>query len=112
MIQHALQTRSLPVLKAWARQHCRNAVEHAILHYAPDHFTWDDCNQVVARMLSKFRQMIAHLKTDLLGNLRYMHSLIDQIVADTVRMMRSYRRPRKATIRSQEGTAQHEAKNT
>lgn len=85
---HALQTDSLPVLKAWAVQHCRNAIQDAIRDYAPDHFTWEDCDQVEERMLAEFEPMIAHLTVDLLRNVRYMNGLIDQIVADTVRLLR------------------------
>jgi len=94
MMPHALQTDSLPALKAWARQHCRNAVQHAILFDAPDHYTWDDCNHVEALMLDEFEQMIAHLTVELLSNLRYMNSLIDQTVADTVGLLKRARRQR------------------
>lgn len=85
---HALQTDSLPVLKAWAVQHCRNAVEDAIRDYAPDHFTWEDCDEVEERMLAEFEPMIAYLTVDLLQSTRYMNCLITDVVADTVRVLR------------------------
>jgi hypothetical protein len=100
MMPHVLQTDSLPVLRAWARQHCQNAIQDAIRDFAPDHFTWDDCDQVEARMLTDFEPMIAHLTVDLLRNLRYMRGLITQVAADTVRLLRSNRTPITATMRS------------
>lgn len=91
MTPHALQTDSLPVLKAWAVQHSRNEIQRAILFHAPDHFTWDDCNAVEARMLSEVERMIAHLTVELLKNVRYMNCLTDQIVADTVGLLKASR---------------------
>jgi len=88
MMPHALQTDSLPALKAWARQHCRNAVQDAILFHAPDHFSWEDCDHVEERMLAEFEPMIVHLTVALLRNVRYMNGLITQVVADTVRLLR------------------------
>jgi len=88
MMPHALQTDSLPVLKAWARQHCRNALQDAILFYAPDYFTWEDCDQVVERMLGGFKLKIANLTVDLLQSTRYMNCLITDTVGDTVRLLK------------------------
>lgn len=85
---HNLQTDSLPVLKTWAVQHCRNAVEDAIRDYAPGHFTWEDCDQVEDRMLSEFKLLIANLTVDLLRNLKYMNCLIDDAVAETRGLLR------------------------
>ncbi|MGA2116062.1 MAG: hypothetical protein ABSH56_15080 [Bryobacteraceae bacterium] len=92
MMPHALQTDPQPMLKAWALQHCRNEIQRAILFHAPDHFTWEDCNAVEALMMAEFERWIAHLTAELLKNVRYMNSLIEQIVADTVALLRS-RRP-------------------
>jgi hypothetical protein len=92
MMPHALQTDSLPMLKAWARQHCRNAVQDAILFHAPNHFTWKDCDQIEERMLADFEQMIAHLTVDLLQSRRYMNCLITDTVGDTVRLLKRTRR--------------------
>ena len=92
MMPHTLQTDSLPVLKAWAGQHCRNAVEDAIRDYAPNHFTWKDCDQIEERMLADFEQMIAHLTVDLLQSRRYMNCLITDTVGDTVRLLKRARR--------------------
>jgi hypothetical protein len=88
MLPHALQTDSLPVLTAWARQHCKNAIQDAILFHAPDHFSWEDCDQVEERMLAEFEPVIAPLTVDRLRNLKYMNSLIDDAVAETVRVLR------------------------
>jgi hypothetical protein len=88
MMPHALLTDSLPVLKAWARQHCRNAVEHAILFHAPDHFSWEDCDQVEERMMDEFKLKIAHLSVDLFQSTRYMNCLITDTVGDTVRLLK------------------------
>jgi len=95
MMPHALETNSLQALKAWARQHCRNEIQRAILFHAPDHYTWEDCNLVEERMLAEFERIIAHLTVELLRNVRYMNGLIDQIVADTVRLLKAARRQRK-----------------
>ena len=92
MIPHALETDSLPLLKAWAIQHCGNAVEDAIRDYAPDHFTWEDCDQVEERMLAEFERMIANLTVDLLRNRQYMNHLIDDAVGETIRLLRSRQR--------------------
>jgi hypothetical protein len=43
-------------------------------------------------MMAEFERWIAHLTAELLKNVRYMNSLIEQIVADTVALLRS-RRP-------------------
>ena len=91
MMPHALQTDSLPVLKAWAVQHCRNALQHMILHHAPGRYQWEDCNFVVAFMLAQFRRMIRHLTVERLRNVRYINCLIDQVVADAITFMRLYR---------------------
>ena len=88
MMPHALQTDSQPVLKVWARQHCRNAVEHAILFHAPDHFDWDDCDAFEERMLAEFEHMIAHLTVDLLQSIRYMNCLITDTVGETVNRLK------------------------
>ncbi len=91
MMPNVHQTNSLPALKAWAVQNCRNAVQDAIRD--TDHpLSWDGCNQVEERMMAEFERMTAHLTVELRRNVRYMNSLIDQIVADTVRMLRSCRR--------------------
>lgn len=93
MMPHELETDSLPALKFGARQHCRNSVENAIRD--TDHpLSWDDCNHVEALMMAEFEQMIANLTVELLRNLRYMTSLIDQIVAETVRLLKAARRQR------------------
>lgn len=95
MMPHVLQTDSLTVLKASWLQHCRNEIQRAILFHAPDHYTWDDCDDVEAEMLAEFESMIANLTVELLRNVRYMTSLIDQIVADTIRLLKAARRQRK-----------------
>ena len=92
MMPHALQTDSLPVLKAWARQHCKNAIQDEILNFAPDHFSWEDCDHVEERMLTDFEPMIAHLTVDRLRNLNYMRGLITDTVGDTVRLLKRARR--------------------
>jgi hypothetical protein len=92
MMPHALQTDSLPMLKAWARQHCRNAIQDAILFYAPDHFSWEDCDQVQEVMLDEFKLKIAHLTVDLLQCTRYMNCLITDTVGETVRRLKRARR--------------------
>ncbi len=87
MMPHALQTDSLPVLKAWAVQHCRNAVQDAIRD--TDHpLSWEGCDQVEQCMLAEFEPMIAHLTVDRLRNLKYVNGLITDVVADTVRVLR------------------------
>ena len=91
MMPNALQTDSVPVLKAWAIQHCRNALQDTILQSAPDRYEWDDCDFVLAFMLAQFRRMIAHLTVERLSNVRYMNCLIDQVVADAITFMRLYR---------------------
>jgi hypothetical protein len=91
MMPHAPETDSLAALKHWAIQHCRNALQDMILHHAPDRYQWEDCDFVVEFMLAKFKKMIAHLTVELLQNVRYINCLIDQIVADGVKFMRSYR---------------------
>jgi hypothetical protein len=91
MMPHTLQTDSLAPLKAWAVQHCRNALQNAILHHAPDRYQWQDCDFVVAFMLAQFRRMIAHLTAERLRNVRYMNCLIHQVIADAVNFMRLYR---------------------
>lgn len=88
MMPHTLRTDSLVAVKAWAVQHCRNAIQDAIRDYAPDHFTWDNCDQVEERMLAEVEPMIAHLTVDRLRNLRYLNRLITDVVADTVRVLR------------------------
>ena len=92
MMPHALLTNSLPTLRAWAIQHCRNAIQHAILHHAPDHFTWKDCDQVEERMLDEFKLKIAHLTVDLFQSRRYMNCLITDTVGDTVGLLKRARR--------------------
>jgi hypothetical protein len=91
MMPNVHQTNSLPALKAWARQNCRNAIEDTIRDI--DHpLSWDGCEQVEEEMLAEFEGMIAHLTVDRLRSLRYMTSLIDQIVAETVRLLKASRR--------------------
>jgi|SRR5579871_4362103 len=92
LMPHALQTDSLPILKAWAVQHCRNAVQDTILHYAPHHFTWDDCDQVEECMMAEFDPMITHVTVDRLRSLRYMNCLITDTVGETVRFLQRARR--------------------
>lgn len=111
MMPHALQTDSLPTLKAWAVQHCRNAVQDTILHYAPDDFTWDDCDHVEERMMAEFEPMIANVTVDRLRSLQYMNCLITDTVGDTVRVLRSSRRTVRPIIRNQEWREKFEAKN-
>ena len=94
MMPHALQTDSLPVLKAWARQHCRNAVQDAILFHAPADFSWEDSDQVEQRMLDEFKLKIAHLTVDLLQSRRYMNCLITEKVGETVHVLKRARRQR------------------
>jgi hypothetical protein len=90
MMPNAHQTNSLPALKAWARQHCRNAVQDAIRD--TEHpLSWDGCDQVEELVMTEFEGMIAHLTVDRLRNRRYMNSLIDQIVADTVGLLKRSR---------------------
>ena len=88
MMPHALQTDSLPVLKAWARQHCRNAVQNAILFYAPDHLSWEDGDEVEGKVLSHAKKTVSTLTVDLLKSLRYMNCLIDDAVAETRSLLR------------------------
>jgi hypothetical protein len=88
MMPHALQTDSLPVLKDWAVQHCRNAIEDAILFYAPDHFSWEDCDEVEGKVLSHAKKTVSTLTVDLLKSLRYINCLIDDAVADTRALLR------------------------
>ena len=92
MMPHVLDTESLPLLKAWARQHCKNAIQDAIRDHAPGRFTWHDCDLVEARMLTDFEPMIAYLTVDLLRNLRYMNCLITDTVGDSVRLLKRARR--------------------
>jgi hypothetical protein len=89
MMQHDLDIEDLP-LKHWARQHCKNLVQHAI-GYTEHPLSWDECNQVEARMLAEFERRIAHLTVDLLRSKQYMNSLITDLVGDTVRLLRTYR---------------------
>jgi hypothetical protein len=91
MMPHALQTDSVPHLKSWAIQHCRNALQDMILHHAPDRYQWDDCDFVVAYMLAQFGRMIAHVTVEHLRNVRYMNCLIDQVITDGMKFMRTYR---------------------
>jgi len=91
MMPHALETDSLPVLRAWAVQHCRNAVEKAVMD--TDHpLSWEECIQVEKKMLAEFEPMIANLTVELLRNVRYMNCLTDQIIADTVGLLKAARR--------------------
>ena len=89
---HTLLTNSLPTLRAWAIQHCRNAIQEAILFHAPDHFSWEDCDQVEERMMDEFKLKIAHLTVDLFQSRRYMNCLITDTVGDTVRTLKQTRR--------------------
>lgn len=93
MMPHALQTDSLQALKAWARQHCRNAIHDAIRD--TDHpLSWEECDEVEARMMLVFERIVAHLTVELLRNVGYMNCLIDQIVTDTVGLLKASRRQR------------------
>jgi hypothetical protein len=91
MMPHSLETDSLADLKLWPVQHCRNALQDMILHHAPKRYQWDDCEFAVEFMLAQFRRMIAHCTAERLQDLRYMNCLVDQVVADGVKFMRSYR---------------------
>lgn len=88
MMPHALQTDSLPALRAWAMQHYRNAIQETILHEAPDRFSWEDCDQVEEHVLSQAKNTISTLTIDLLKSLRYMTHLIDDAVDETKELLR------------------------
>ena len=88
MMPHALQTESLPVLKAWAVQHYRNEIQDTILHHAPDSFSWDDCDEVEGLSLAEAKRVVATLTPDLLRNVRYVNHLIADAVAETILLLR------------------------
>ena len=88
MMTHALQTDSLPALRAWAIQHHRNEIQDTILHHAPDSFSWEDCDQVEGKVLSDAKKTVSTLTVDLLKSLRYMNCLIDNAVAETRSLLR------------------------
>jgi hypothetical protein len=109
MMPHDLETVSLPALKFGARQHCKNAVHDAIRD--TDHaLSWSECNDVEALMLAEFEQMIAHLTVELFRSRHYMDCLITEVVGETVRLLRTYRRTRHPIIRNREWRAKYEAK--
>lgn len=89
MMPHALRTDSVPALKAWAVQHHRNEIQDTILHHAPDSFSWEDCDRVEELVLAEATRVVATLTPDLLRNVRYMNHLIDDAVAETMRLLRS-----------------------
>ena len=89
---HALQTDSLPVLRDWAIQHHRNALQATILHHAPDNFSWADCDRVEELVLAEATRVVATLTPDLLRNVRYMNHLIADAADQTKRLLQSRRR--------------------
>ena len=89
MMPHTLQTNSLSTLRAWAIQHHRNEIQDTILRHAPDHFSWDDCDQVEEQVLSQAKKTISTLTIDLLKSLRYMNHLIDDAAGETRRRLQS-----------------------
>lgn len=88
MMPHALQTDSLPTLRAWALQHYRNAIQDTILYHAPDSYSWKDCDEVEEKVLSHAKKTVSTLTVDLLTSLRYMNCLIDDAVAETRGLLR------------------------
>lgn len=89
MMPHALQTDSLPVLRAWAIQHYRNDIQDTILHHAPDSYSWEECDKAEEFILAEAERVIANLTPDLLRSVRYMNCLIDDAVSDTRQLLRS-----------------------
>lgn len=88
MMPHAMQTDSLPVLRAWAVQHYRNAIQDTILHHAPDSFSWEDCDKVEEQVLSQAKKTISTLTIDLLQCPRSINYLIDSAVDETRGLLR------------------------
>jgi hypothetical protein len=74
------------MLTAWALQHYRNEIQDTILHHAPDSFTWDECDEVEGLALAEAKRVVATLTPVLLRNVRYMNKLIDDAVAETIRL--------------------------
>jgi hypothetical protein len=89
MMIRSLESDSRPVLEAYALQCFRNEIEDTILFHAPDHLTFEDCDDVEEDVLSGADRTVSLLPDELLRNRRYMNHLIENAAGETRRLLRA-----------------------